>query len=226
MRNAQKYFLCSFVLLLLSLKSSEAQKSDEVTISILVGFNSLEEENSFVKLRSSNQMTRGGKPASKIKHEFKRANAIAMEVTKAELETMRRDPSIRYIEDDPIVHLARIPMTNKESILEQKGKRFLYEDSSYGLRKIQGDQAIPQPPSADGKCAINVCIVDSGLLMTHYDIPYNSSNVQGAEFGSLPSGQYWYNPDPLSNEHGTSVAVRVYWGILQGILCTESNCFF
>lgn len=53
---------------------------------------------------------------------------------------------------------------------------------------------------------MKICIVDSGLHVGHYDIPYSRGTpyVDGEEFG-LPRNQYWYNPNE-GTDHGTAIA--------------------
>lgn len=215
MRKVTHTCLCPLLLLsALSLNLSHAQEPpnnafEEDNVRILVGFDSWQDEERFVRARKTEQMNRGLKRKSKIKYQFKQTKAIAMEVTKAELEAMKQDSAISYIEEDPIVHRASFSTLYDETSTQQHLRnRLLQEDTSYGLRKIQGDASIPLPTSSSGDCAINICIVDSGLSTTHYDIPYGSDQIyiKGAEFG-MPEGQRWNNPNPGNNDHGTGVAV-------------------
>jgi Subtilase family len=81
------------------------------------------------------------------------------------------------------------------------------EVQTWGLSAIQADLDDIPTSSATEPCgadAIKVCIVDSGLFVSHPDIPYDEAdgNVIGEEFG-LPPGQYWNNPVDI---HGTFVA--------------------
>jgi hypothetical protein len=183
--------------------AQDSSNEDEL-IKVLVGFHNVREENAYV---SRQQGLRGGRSRSRIKHQFKNTNALAMEVTKAELAAMRTDPKFKYIEDDVLVYKANSTRVPHSPINNHTTARSLEEVVSYGLWRTQADHEIPPAESSDD-CVINLCVVDSGLFVDHEDIPYSVGDgyIRGEEFG-LPSGQHWYFPQ--DTDHGTSVTVSV-----------------
>jgi subtilisin family serine protease len=181
------------------------RQDDSSLISVLVGFENRDQERDFVRSsRARNEFS--------IKYEYKMAKAVWMQVTKMEYEELKRDQRIAYIEDDPIVyqvnhappHIATEAATPRASTSSAPPKRSLAEQVSYGLYRVQGDRSIPPSPDST-ECQVKVCIVDSGLVIDHYDIPYTRGDgyIDGKEFG-LPWGQHWYNPS-LTTDHGTAV---------------------
>jgi hypothetical protein len=184
--------------------AQDSSNEDEL-IKVLVGFHNVREENAYV---SRQQALRGGRSRSRIKHQFKNTNALAMEVTKAELAVMRTDPKFKYIEDDVLVYQANSTRVPPSPINNHATARSLEEEvNSYGLWRTQADQEI-RPAESSDDCVINLCVVDSGLFVDHEDIPYSVGDgyIRGEEFG-LPSGQRWYFPQ--NTDHGTGVTVSV-----------------
>jgi subtilisin family serine protease len=182
------------------------RQDDSSLISVLVGFENRNQERDFVRsTRARNEFS--------IKYEYKMAKAVWMEVTKVEYEELKRDQRIAYMEDDPIVyqvnhappHIATEAATPRNSTSSTPPGRSLREQVSYGLNRVQGDRSIPPSPDSTD-CQAKVCIVDSGLVIDHYDIPYKRGDgyIDGEEFG-IPWGQYWYNP-AWTTDHGTAVA--------------------
>ncbi|CAJ1954198.1 unnamed protein product [Cylindrotheca closterium] len=198
--------------------------SEEKRRSILVGFDSAENEASFVRNR---RQQRSG--SAIVEHEYEYTKTVRMEVTEDEYQAMLaaqkaedKDATgngILYIEEDVLVRAAfpkpnpqaisqqkpQLEQSQEQSYLRDKTHRKLQERVSYGLDMVQGFDYIP-PASEARQCQVKICIVDSGLHVNHYDIPYTrgSPYVDGEEFG-LPSNQYWYNPNSRT-DHGTGIA--------------------
>eukprot|EP00980_Cylindrotheca_fusiformis_P014311 scaffold3821_cov127-Cylindrotheca_fusiformis.AAC.1 len=186
--------------------NAHAEDIDEAgTITVLVGFRSRKEQQEFTEESAANlsylaRSSSNAKPAKAV-HPFQQTNAVAMKVTKQEYEEMKADSRFAYVQEDSQTFKLSFP----SSRYLQDGVEV--EEKGYGLFSVQGDQdGIPMPPSSAPTCLINVCIVDSGLIEDHYDIPYErgSAYLDGEGFG-LPSGQYWWNP-LLDDDHGTAVA--------------------
>jgi serine protease len=100
------------------------------------------------------------------------------------------DPSVVYVEEDTKSYL-------------------LSETVPWGIVAVQGtDPAIPLPDRSN-EC-FKICVIDTGLLVSHDDIPYTlgMSNIDGQEF-NLPQGEFWYNPSEGSS-HGTHVTVSSF----------------
>jgi hypothetical protein len=87
--------------------------------------------------------------------------------------------------------------------------RLYVENIPYGISAVQGDlQGIPLASVAsDDVDCFRVCVIDSGLLVGHPDIPFmqDGTNILGQVFG-LDEDLDWYNPLP-GNNHGTHVTV-------------------
>jgi hypothetical protein len=196
-------------------ESSDAEpaiSSEDDIVPILVGFPSASEENEFVrsyrepvtKMRSSVDQK------SRIKHKFKDIPVVSMDVTRNEYEQMKQDPKFTYVEDDPLTYKFK-PQQRHLNVTRPTVKRQLQsqeiEDPSYGVSAIQGDYEIPLPISSSPACLVNICVIDSGLIVDHYDIPYslNTPYIKGETFG-IPADQTWYDPK-LSDDHGTAVTV-------------------
>lgn len=158
---------------------------------------------------------RAAMPSSKSRH-FERTNAVAMQIPVGELDTLKNDPNVAYVEEDTVVHL-------------------FAEKVPWGIPAIQADTLLIPRPNTDDVC-FKICIVDSGLLVRHPDIvspfvrslhlssvslarphwssfthsffsscqPYVPalSNVEGSEF-SLPENERWDQP---IDYHGTHVS--------------------
>jgi len=110
-----------------------------------------------------------------------------MTVTESQWKELEQDPDVAYVQEDGIAYPLRS------------------EWIPWGIKAIQGNShKIPLPDRS--KPCFRVCVVDSGLMPEHPDIPYSlkNNNLQGEEFG-LPFGQYWNNPS-VTADHGTHVA--------------------
>jgi hypothetical protein len=84
-----------------------------------------------------------------VRH-FERMNAIAMQIPVSELDSLRNDPDVAFVEEDTMVHL-------------------FAEEVPWGIPAIQADTPIIPRPYLDNDC-FKICIVDSGLLVRHPDI--------------------------------------------------------
>ena len=156
------------------------------------------------------------KKTKKEYHKFKYTNAISVEVTHEEWDALAADPDVLYIEHDHLLYAQeissirgkkRIQKNTNANAFQNGGNttRSLVETSSYGLSAVQGDIDIPASETSND-CLINVCIVDSGLHVDHFDIPYSKDKpqyIKGKEFG-IPNTQYWHNA--VGVDHGTAVA--------------------
>ena len=72
-----------------------------------------------------------GKPETIIKYEFQNTEAVAMEVTSAELEEMKKNNSFLYIEEDILV-----PVAKDDDDYDG------FEYKSYGIELTQADRTI------------------------------------------------------------------------------------
>ncbi|KAL3934324.1 MAG: hypothetical protein SGBAC_009934 [Bacillariaceae sp.] len=165
---------------------------------VMVGFNHLREELTYIQ--EDQQKVRTASAKSKITYQFKNTNAIAMEVTRAEYEEMRKDSRFSYIEEDFEVKVASSNLS-----AEERRSRRIQEVQSYAISMTQSDRSIPIPPSSAEDCLVYTCIVDSGVYVDHDDIPYNQGDryTSGRSFGSA-ANNLWYRP--VNTDHGTNVA--------------------
>ena len=183
------------------------EEEEEDYVRVLVGFHDLHQEKEYVS--GQRMRPRTGKPQAKVNYEFKKTEALAMQVTRAELEEMKRDSKFSYIEEDilvPVATGASNPVNNGTTILEEETHRQLLEFRSYGIELTQAHRTIDPDPDWDQECGVYLCVVDSGVFLNNADIPYSRGDgyVEGETFGDA-EGQEWYNP--RGTDHGTQVAV-------------------
>jgi hypothetical protein len=126
---------------------------------------------------------------------YNRTNAVALTLPVSQLpslllERTRSSSGVSYIQEDT-------------------SSKLFVETIPYGISAVQGDlQGIPLASTAsDDVDCFRVCVIDSGLMVEHPDIPFvqNGTNILGKEFG-LGRNAVWYNPSP-DNDHGTHVTV-------------------
>ncbi|CAJ1954195.1 unnamed protein product [Cylindrotheca closterium] len=206
---------CLLISCLSLVTSTASAQEDDGKISVLVGFKTQEATQQFVSsyqevavtasVGDSGEATEiksSGGP--QIQYEYENAQALEVRVTQKEFEQMKEDDQFAYVEEDPIVYQMETPTSSASADIRRQLQAA--EEPSYGLFSVQGDKDIPLPPSNAEDCLVDICIVDSGLIEDHFDIPYKRGDgfVDGEEFG-LPSGQYWWNARP-DDDHGTGVA--------------------
>jgi hypothetical protein len=81
---------------------------------------------------------------------FRRVNADALSIPAKEMATLESNPDVEYVEVDHKMFRSS-------------------EDLGYGVRAIQADtDKIPSPNPSAG--CFNICVIDSGLLISHPDI--------------------------------------------------------
>ncbi|WKE64842.1 S8 family serine peptidase [Gallaecimonas kandeliae] len=119
------------------------------------------------------------KHGGKVKNRMARFNAIGAKLTKAQLKAMKADPSVAYIEPDPI----RKPLASS-----------LGEIMPWGVQKVQAAGTLGNNAATGRK----VCIIDTGFYLGHPDL--TTTNVSGE--GNSATGD-WSKPGA---SHGTHVA--------------------
>jgi hypothetical protein len=112
---------------------------EDDSINVLVGY----------KNRAAMPKFDGRRALSNVR-QFERTNAVAMQISVGDLDSLQNDPDVAYVEDDSIVHL-------------------FAEKVPWGIPAIQADTTIIPRPNATNDC-FKICIVDSGLLVRHPDI--------------------------------------------------------
>lgn len=185
---------------------------EEETVRVILGFHDLEEERAFIEQNVVRQRT-GSSRTSKISHRFEKAQAVAMEVSKSELEEMTADSRFSFVEEDILVPVADgvgvgvggIAIPANASGIDGRARK-LAERTSYGITLTQSDRNVNPDPYSDQECTVYACVVDSGVYLDHEDIPYSRGDgyVDGRAFG-VPDGEEWYHP--RDTDHGTNVAV-------------------
>lgn len=195
------------------IRSQDNDKSNEGEIRVVVEFRTLEEREAYWdsmlstngynstrrKARStfSNRRDLSEQTEAYKRHQyyqFKESNMVAMTVSPHELRDLQALAAVSGIEEDT--------------------KMYLYQSESeilpYGIVAVQGtSNVIPRPTSETSDCSspdsFKVCVVDSGLLVAHKDIPYNRGDpsIMGKVFG-LSEDLKWFNPTAASF-HGTHV---------------------
>ena len=159
-----------------------------------------------------------------FKNEFKATKAVTMTVPVAEVPEIEQLPQVKYVQEDAksyamgslrsVNRQKHSAMTTESYVIYSNqtiSSRVLSTDNSgetlpWGIQVIQGhlDHVIPNPPSGT---SFPICIVDSGLLLNHVDVPFSKgdSNIKGEYFGVDPS-MPWHSP---KDAHGTHVGVSV-----------------
>ena len=117
---------------------------------------------------------------AEIHYEMDNLNAYVASMPSAAVRGLSRNPNIDYIEAD----VKRYP---------------LGETTPYGITAVQAEAIWSQisPPTSEN--AKTICIIDSGIDMTHPEFSY--SYINGAD--DLSGSGYW---DKDENSHGTHVA--------------------
>ncbi|MFC3033843.1 S8 family serine peptidase [Pseudoalteromonas fenneropenaei] len=118
-------------------------------------------------------------------------NALVLELTAAQIQTLSQDAQVELIEEDP--------------------KRYLMAESTpYGITMVQANQ-LSDAMSGNRK----VCIMDTGYTLNHPDLP-NTGITGNDGYGSNDTGN-WYND---GNGHGTHVAgtIAAIGGNGQGVV--------
>ena len=199
-------------LLVLSLLLAQVlvRGEEEERVRLTVSFQSVEQEDSYWEdARSKYEDEAGGNsnrkgrrwledelPARHL-YRYDHGKAIAMSVLASEVAEILSDSRFESVETDQEMTLYQT--STSEELLP------------YGINLIQAfNDTIPPPAYPSGNCSepesFKVCVVDSGLLLSHPDIPYNltSASVMGEEF-EIQKGLTWYEPNARSS-HGTHVS--------------------
>lgn len=185
----------------------EAEEAEDY-VRVLVGFRDLQEEKEYV--RRQRMQPRSGKPKAKINYQFQQTEALAMQVTREELQEMKKDSKFSYIEEDVLVPVAGGgALVNATNMLHEgvaEAHRQLFEFTNYGINLTQAQRIISPDPDWDQECGVYACVVDSGVFLANADIPYSRGDgyVDGKSFGGA-EGEDWYYP--RGTNHGTHVAV-------------------
>ena len=81
---------------------------------------------------------------------FRRINADSLSIPMKEMAALESNPDVEYVEQDHMMFRSS-------------------EDLGYGVSAIQADSdKIPSPDPSAG--CFNICVIDSGLLISHPDI--------------------------------------------------------
>ena len=140
-----------------------------------------------------------------VKRKIHGMNAMSVEVAADQVEALRADKNVSYVETDPPRYLPSMEMkAGYESSTElsaaanpASGKSYyLGQVIPYGITMTQADQ-LPNGGAKAGNRKI--CIIDSGYDRSHEDL-----NNNGVVTGEYDSGTGWWHSD--ENGHGTHVA--------------------
>jgi subtilisin len=85
-----------------------------------------------------------------LNKQFRRVNAAALSIPLKDMAALENNSDVEYVEEDQMMYRSS-------------------EELGYGVSAIQADSdKIPSPdPSTD---CFNICVIDSGLLISHSDI--------------------------------------------------------
>jgi hypothetical protein len=166
-------------------KRHQRTLQDEEMVRVVVGF---QDEKSYAEFEARSKTSRSISALHQVR--YKRTIAVAMNIPVTQWADLEDDPSVAYVEEDAKAYL-------------------LSETVPWGIVAVQGtDPAIPLPDP--GNECFKICVIDTGLLVNHADIPYSlgMSNIDGKEF-NLGEGELWHNPSAASS-HGTHVTVSSF----------------
>ena len=215
--------ILSLLYSLLYVCHAETVTNNNQRFKVIIGFSSNKHKESFLNTSSIALLQRQQQQEENKIHEFNLISAISMEITENQWKELEQDPNVLYVEKDgQVQRIKPVKPRNEDeddnddddddSSIQSRSKRrrrrrMITDDQEYNmLRKVQGDVPLPISETEED-CLIHVCIVDTGLLVDHFDIPYSRnkpSQLKGAQF-ELPQGQFWYNPLAM-DDHGTAVA--------------------
>jgi subtilisin family serine protease len=130
-----------------------------------------------------------GNHRGRIKEDLDTDDAVAIEISKADLKALRKSAHIASVEEDPIrrTFASSSASTGTPYILGQK--------VPYGIKQVQAD-LLPDTYVGNRK----VCIIDSGIDRAHADFAGATANMTG-EYDAGTGN--WYTDE---NHHGTHVA--------------------
>ncbi|HEY0489465.1 MAG TPA: S8 family serine peptidase [Telluria sp.] len=145
------------------------------------------------------------KARGNVKRKIRGMNAMSVELASEQVDALRADKNVSYVEIDPPRYLPSMEMSaDYASETEQasaanpaSGKNYyLGQTIPYGITMTQADQ-LPNGGAKAGNRKI--CIIDSGYDRNHEDL-----NNNGTVTGEFDSGTGWWYTD--ENSHGTHVA--------------------
>jgi subtilisin family serine protease len=141
------------------------------------------------KAGAPNQLRASVLASGKMRHDIAGMNAVAVELSPAELRRLRTNPAVEYVEVDVLRHTmgAATPSTGAPYASGQL--------VPYGIKLVQADQLADANPGNR-----MVCIIDSGVERAHEDMVGNSANMSGDN--DVGTGD-WFTDE---NHHGTHVA--------------------
>ncbi|CAJ1954202.1 unnamed protein product [Cylindrotheca closterium] len=206
----QILLLLGLVSQLIQAAEEESEQAEEEYVRVLVGFHDRDQEKEYV--RRQRVRPRTGKPQAKVNYEFQKTEAVAMQVTRRELEEMKKDSKqFSYVEEDILVPVAAAwaggagSNPSNATTLDEEAQRRLIELRNYGIELTQAHRTIDPDPDWDQECGVYLCVVDSGVFLNNADIPYSRGDgyVEGKAFGDA-EGDQWFNP--RGTDHGTQVA--------------------
>ena len=140
-----------------------------------------------------------------VKRKIRGMNAMSVELPGEQVDTLRADKNVAYVEIDPPRYLPSMEMSADYTSATERsaaanpasGKNYyLGQVVPYGITMTQADQ-LPNGAAKTGNRKI--CIIDSGYDRNHEDLN-NNGNVTG----EYDPGTGWWHTD--ENSHGTHVA--------------------
>jgi len=147
--------------------------------------------NVIVKYKNKQGMNEVSVMSSNVYEMVAKQNVMAMELTKAEIETLMQNENIEAVEPDTTLYA-----------LELLRSRELAEDEPYGISMVLEDvlwweqKFASTPPEGSSK----VCVVDTGYGNGHEDLPALDQNTDG--FNPQSSGEWYID----GHSHGTHCA--------------------
>merc|ERR1712157_100875 len=138
---------------------------------------------------------------------------LGMELTKAQIETLKKDENIQTIEPDSTLYATELLRSRELAEEEPYGIEMVLEDVSWWKSKFESS-----PPTGSAK----VCVVDTGYGNGHEDLPTLDENSDG--YNPQSSGEWYID----GHSHGTHCAgsigavevLQVLWQLYKLVLIT------
>jgi hypothetical protein len=124
-------------------QSERSLLGDEEMINVIVKY----KDTTLSRSRSSLRWVPQG---GVVNRQFRRINAAALSIPANEMATLESNPDVEYVEEDHMMFRSS-------------------EELGYGVIAIQANTTIIPSPDPSADC-FNICVIDSGLLISHPDI--------------------------------------------------------
>jgi len=132
-------------------------------VKIVVGWNPNKDEDANVVAVDRPTTMQDYLAGRTIRHTFQRSSAVAMTIPLSELQDLMDLPGVEFVEEDATVY-ALATVDDDDIDFEHS------ETVPWGVKAVQGDQDDEIPDRDVSLDCFKICMVDSGVLITHEDL--------------------------------------------------------